>query len=166
MTTRTAFPLLALIMVGGCGGGDATLSTSPELRPALRPAAAEAMAESFPRSGDLHVIKECSQYTRLAGGFCTITSSSLEQIEVGTRVVYTSAAGAGVIDSDVTLDPPGPGSNRAFGHCRLEFATGRGLCTFDGGTGKFTWFQASVAVTSLGRPNWGWDGEYSFDPRS
>jgi hypothetical protein len=65
----------------------------------------------------------------------------------------------------VVLDPPGPGNNTAFGHCELEFATGVGRCTFSGGTGKFTWFQASVAVSYLGGPNWAWDGTYSFSPR-
>jgi hypothetical protein len=35
----------------------------------------------MPRSGDLHVTKECSEYKGLAGDFCTITSSNLEEIE-------------------------------------------------------------------------------------
>src|SRR3989454_12410536 len=55
---------------------------------------APSLSESSPRSGALHVTKECSQYTRLAGGFCTITSSNLKDIEVGTRVVYAVASGA------------------------------------------------------------------------
>ncbi len=122
-------------------------------------------SKSSPRSGDLHVTKECSEYTGAAGSFCTITSSNLRQIEVGSRVVYATAAGATSLDSDVVLDPPGPGNNIAFGHCALEFATGLGRCTFSGGTGKFTWFQASVVVSYLGGPNWAWDGTYSFSPR-
>ena len=164
MTSRTVFPLLALLVAGGCSGSDATAPKSPGLHPALRQAVASDVGESFPRSGALHVTKECSQYTRLAGGFCTITSSNLKQIEVGTKVIYTIASGATVLDSDVTLDPPGPGNNKAFGHCRLDLASGVGLCTFSGGTGKFTWFNASAAVSSLGRPNWAWNGTYSFRP--
>ena len=70
-----------------------------------------------------------------------------------------------MLDTDVTLDPPGPGDNQAFGHCRLDLASGVGLCTFSGGTGKFTHFEASAAVSSLGRPKWAWNGTYSFDPR-
>jgi hypothetical protein len=35
-------------------------------------------AASSPRSGALHVTKECSAYTGLAGSFCTITSSNLK----------------------------------------------------------------------------------------
>lgn len=129
------------------------------------PLPAGSLPASSPRSGALHVTKECSAYTGLAGSYCTITSSNLKQIEVGSRVVYASAAGAISLDSDVTLDPPGPGNNTAFGHCTLEFATGVGLCTFSGGTGKFTWFDARVVVSYLGGPNWAWDGTYSFGPR-
>jgi hypothetical protein len=120
---------------------------------------------SSPRSGTLHVEKECSEYTGQAGSFCTITSSNLKQIEPGSRVVYAQAAGATSLDSDVTLDPPGPGNNAAFGHCTLDFVTRVGRCTFSGGTGKFTWFQADVAVSHLGGRNWAWDGTYSFSPR-
>src|SRR5438128_6973846 len=120
------------------------------------------LSESSPRSGALHVTKECSQYTRLAGGFCTITSSNLKDIEVGTRVVYAVASGATVLNSDVTLDPPGPGNNVAFGHVVLDLASGQGVVTISGGTGKFTWLQASVVVSRLIRPNWAWDGTYGF----
>jgi hypothetical protein len=109
------------------------------------------------------VTKECSEYTGQAGAFCTITSSSLDAIEVGSRVVYASAAGPAGLDSDVVLDPPGPGNNTAFGHCTLSAALSR--CTFSGGTGKFTWFNASVEVSYLGGPDYGWDGTYSFTPR-
>jgi hypothetical protein len=113
------------------------------------------------------VTKECSEYTGLAGSFCTITSSNLNDIEVGSKVVYATAAGAASLDSDVVLDLPGPGNNTAFGHCRLEFATatGVGLCTFSGGTGKFTHFHATANVSYLGGPNWAWDGTYRFSPR-
>ena len=114
------------------------------------------------RSGALHETKECSQYTRLAGGFCTITSSNLKDIKVGTRVIYAVASGPTVLNSDVILDPPGPGNNIAFGHVVLDLASGQGVVTISGGTGKFTWFHASVVVSRLIRPNWAWDGTYSF----
>jgi hypothetical protein len=122
-------------------------------------------SESFPRSGALHVTKECSQYTRLAGGFCTITSSNLKQIEVGTKVIYAVASGPTVLDSDVILDPPGPGNNKAFGHVVLDLVARHGVVTVSGGTGKFTWFEADVVVSYLGGRNWAWDGTYSFSPR-
>ena len=41
----------------------------------------------MPRSGDLHLTKECSQYTGEAGSFCTITSSNIDEITAGTKVI-------------------------------------------------------------------------------
>jgi hypothetical protein len=163
MMSRIALPLLGLLVATGCTGRDASSALSPQMRTVTEQGAA--LASTFPRSGDLHVTKECSQYTRLAGGFCTITSSNLEQIEVGSKVIYEIASGPTVLDTDVILEPPGPGNNHAFGHCRLDLKSGVGLCTFSGGTGKFTHFSASAIVSSLGRPNWAWNGTYSFDPR-
>ena len=89
----------------------------------------------------------------------------MKAIEVGSKVVYLQAAGATALDSDVVLDPPGPGNNTAFGHCRLDFVTRVGLCTFSGGTGKFTHFQARAVVSDLGARNWAWDGPYSLSPQ-
>ena len=114
------------------------------------------------RSGALHVTKECSQYTRLAGGFCTITSSNLKLIKVGTRVVYQLASGPTVLDTDVILDPPGPGKSVAFGHVVLDLVALRGAVTISGGTGKFKRLHASAVVTHLTGRNWAWDGTYSF----
>src|SRR5438132_4887213 len=169
MAYRIAFPILALLMAGGCSGRDATgpvaKNTSPSASAAVstaRNAGDDNDAGDSRRSGALHVTKECSQYTRLAGGFCTITSSNLKAIKVGTRVIYAVASGPTVLNSDVILDPPGPGNNIAFGHVVLDLASGQGVVTISGGTGKFTWFHASVVVSRLIRPNWAWDGTYSF----
>jgi hypothetical protein len=66
----------------------------------------------------------------------------------------------------MVLDLPGPGNNTASGHCRLNLVTGIGLCTFSGGTGKFTHFAASVNVSPpTDGVNWHWDGTYSFSPQ-
>src|SRR5690349_8697365 len=169
MTYRIAFPLLVLVLVGACKASDPTEPAIPKALSTIVDAnAAFSESPAFPRSGELHVTKECTQFTRLAGGFCTITSSSLEQIEVGTKVIYTSASGPTVLDSDVTLDGPGPGNNKAFGHVVLALQAGLGTVTFSGGTGKFTHFSGSVVVTRVGVPSlktWRWDGTYSFDPR-
>jgi len=107
------------------------------------------------------VTKECSAYTGLAGSFCTITSSNLEQLTAGSRVVYGNAASATSLDTDIILYAQGRG-NTAFGHVVLDFVTATGTVTFSGGTGKFTGFHATVAVSYLGGPNWAWDGTYSF----
>ncbi len=152
----------------GCADGRA-VPTSPSATSALSGVAATtfggtaAAAASFPRSGALQVTKECSQFNGTDGTFCTITSSNLAAIEVGSRVIYATVNGFGDLDSDVVLDLPGPGNNAAFGHCTLNASVSR--CTFSGGTGKFTHFHATVAVSYLGGPDYGWDGNYSFSPR-
>lgn len=120
-------------------------------------------AASAPRSGDLHATKNCLGFTGAAGSYCQITTSNLPQIENGSRIDYLQPSllltPAG---SDVILDPPGPGNNVAFGNCSLAV----GHCTFWGGTGKFTHFEASVAVSHIGGYDWAWDGTYSFSPSS
>ena len=151
-----------------CAGALATAACSDRGGTATSPGPSQAvstLAASSTRNGDFHITKECGKYTGAPGSFCTITSSSIKEIEVGSRIVYARGAGATALDSDVVLDLPGPGNNTAFGHCRLDFATGLGLCTFSGGTGKFTWFHADAHVSFLGGPNWAWDGTYSFSPR-
>jgi hypothetical protein len=118
--------------------------------------------EGDARSGALHVTKECSQYAGQAGGFCTITSSNLKAIEVGTRVVYQLAVGPAGLDTDVRLVPPPPGKSIAFGHVVLNLVTRQGVITISGGTGKFKRFHASAVISYLGGRNWAWDGTYSF----
>jgi hypothetical protein len=107
------------------------------------------------------VTKECSEYTGLAGSFCTITSSNLKQIAVGSRVVYAKAAGATSANTDIILHAPGRGTT-AFGHVVLDFVTATGTVTFWGWTGKLSGFQARADISYLGGPNWAWDGTYSF----
>jgi hypothetical protein len=145
------------VAVVGCGGS--ALPTSPSASTGLFSQA------SFPRSGEIHVVKECSQYAGQAGQFCTITSSNLPEIEKGSRVIYASNLAFPLLDSDVALDLPGAGNNKASGHCRLNLITKVGECTFSGGTGKFTHFSARVDVSSLGGPDWAWNGTYSFSPQ-
>ena len=143
--------VLALVLVAGF----AALALS------LSPGAASA---SSPRSGELHVTKECSAYTGAAGDFCTITSSNLAAITVGSTVTYARAvdAPAQQLDSNIVLD--GGGGNTAVGHCRVSLVTWIGQCTFSGGTGTLTGFHARAAVSPLGGPNFAWDGTYSFSP--
>lgn len=146
-----------VVAMVGCGGS--ALPTSPRATMGL-----SGLAQSFPRSGELHVVKECSEYEGQAGQFCTITSSNLAEIEMDSRVIYASNLNYPLLDSDVVLDLPGSGDNKAFGHCRLDLTTGAGLCTFTGGNGKFTHFSARAVVSYLGGFDWAWDGTYSFRP--
>jgi hypothetical protein len=123
----------------------------------------DAALAAAPRSGELHAAKECSGYTGGPGSFCQITASNLKAIEVGSKILYLQPDQLfSQTGSEVVLTPPGPGSNAAYGRCSLA----AGVCTFSGGTGKFTTFQARVVVTST--PDfslWFWNGTFSFDPQ-
>jgi hypothetical protein len=122
--------------------------------------AVASQAGNSPRSGALHVTKECSQYNGAAGSFCTITSSNIGAIKPGMRVVYLQPLGDGVLDSDIVLS-----SGRrpaAFGHVVLDLATAQGEVTFSGGTGKFRRFHADAVVSLDASGVWHWDGTYSF----
>ena len=122
-----------------------------------------------PRGGDLVVAKECSGFVPTNNPpYCQITSSSLAQIEVGSKIFYLDPGGLGTLAGGaVVLDLPGPGNNKAFGTC---FLGGDPMhCEFSGGTGKFTWFHASVVVTVTGAGTatelWHWAGTYDFSPQ-
>jgi hypothetical protein len=112
------------------------------------------------RSGDLEVTKECSDYKGGAGDFCTITSSNLEEIQAGAKVIYADAASDGTLDTDVVLDA-GSG-NTANGHVVLDLAAARGTATFSGGTGSFEKFEAQAEVSAGSDGSWHWRGTYSF----
>ena len=164
---RMALPLMALVVAGGCGGRDATDAISPGAHSAIRQAAGPSLSESFPRSGVLHLTKQCLEYNGLPGGFCSITSSDLEQIEVGSKVFYASAATPTSLDSDIIFDAPGPGNNKAFGHVVLDRVAGVGTINLSGGTGKFTHFNADIVSTRINPALrlWSLVGTYSFDPQ-
>ena len=101
-----------------------------------------------------------SQYQGQIGGYCTVTSSNVAAITVGTKIFYAQAAGPTSLDSDVILYA-GPG-NTATGHCALDFATGVGRCTLSGGTRTLDGIHARVDVSYLGGSDWAWDGTYRF----
>ncbi len=94
------------------------------------------------------------------GGYCTVTSSNVAGIRVGSRIFYAQAAGQTSLDSDIILYA-GPG-NTATGHCALDFATGLGRCTLSGGTKRLDGIRARVDVSYLGGYDWAWDGKYRF----
>ena len=153
----------------GCAGGPA-LPTSPSASAPVSSLAATASGNdgssqpaAFPRSGRLQVTKECSGYTGGPGSFCTITSSNLKAIDVGSTILYLQPDQLFTPSgSEVVLDLPGPGNNTAFGRCSLAV----GVCTFTGGTGQFKWFSATVDVTANDDFSlWYWDGSYSFSPQ-
>ena len=102
--------------------------------------------------------RSAPRYTGAAGSFCTITSSSLPEIKVGSKIFYDQAGGVpkGMLDSNIVLDA-GDG-DRAVGRCTLDFATGLGLCTLSDGTGRLAGLHARVDVSHLGGRDWAWDG--------
>jgi hypothetical protein len=107
----------------------------------------------------LHVRKDCTQYTGLAGSFCTVTASNVAAIPVGSKVFYDQAANnpVGLVDSNIVLDA-GNG-NRAVGRCTLDLATGLALCLFFDGTGDLAGFHARING-SPGDSSYHWDGKY------
>ena len=110
----------------------------------------------------LHVTKDCSGSRGVEGNFCTIRSSNVKALKVGSKIFYLQAAGKNELNSDTAIYA-GPG-NIAAGHCLLHFATGLGLCTFSDGTGTLAGFRARVRVThDSSIPDlYHWDGTYSF----
>lgn len=150
-TLSRSFPAIAIAL-----GGVAALIVSLNTR--VVPVSAQSA-----RNGSLTVTKECSQDHGMAGDFCTITSSNLDEIAVGSKVFYDQAANtpAGMLDSNVILDA-GNG-DRALGRCTLDLKTGLGLCTFSDGIGQFTGFSARVNVDCTSGCRW--DGSYSFLPQ-
>jgi hypothetical protein len=160
MTYRIASPVLALLMAGACSGRDATAPMTPGIQTSEQRVVASA---SSARSGTLHAVKYCAGFNGEAGSFCEITESNVKQIEVGSRIYYLDPVAVFTpAGSDVILDLPGPGNNTAFGHCAMNLETLRGLCTFSGGTGKFTWFEGSFVVSDPSDLSWDLNGAYSF----
>jgi hypothetical protein len=119
------------------------------------------MSTSAPRSGTLHVTKECSEYTGEAGSFCTIDSSTFDAIPIGSKVVYAKAATAdGGLDSDIVVNTPN--GDTAHGHVLIDGATQTGKVTLAGGTGELAKLAAELLVAPLAEPSYSWEGPYSY----
>lgn len=110
-----------------------------------------------------HATKDCSGFTGLVGAYCTIRSSNVKALKVGSKIFYVQEAGKTALDSDTVIYIKR--GSVATGHCLLRFATGAGLCTISDGTGTLAGFRLRVRVTaSSSIPKlWHWDGTYSFN---
>jgi hypothetical protein len=123
------------------------------------------LASSVPAAAEnpaLIITKECSQFSGKVPSFCTITSSNLPEIPVGSKVLYY---GPEFTDPDYTsswviLQTPVHG-NRATGYCSLLGTDGN--CSFFQGTGTLAGFHAAVQVTLPG-DEFLREGTYRFDP--
>ena len=175
MNTRTvlgAHALVGLIVLSACDGTGSPVAMTAPASSTVSAGEAPSFAKSSPRSGVLHATKACPDYHGKAGEFCSITSSNLREIEVGSRIYYASPLVDGKMNGDLILVLPGNDNSVAFGHVVLDVttATPGALVTFSGGTGKFRHFSATIAVSPLDRlnpdfVNWTWDGPYSFRNR-
>jgi len=125
----------------------------------------------FGGRGLVRIEKQCNP----GEPFCTITSSNIAAIPVGSKVHYSELYGGApgfqpnMFDSNVVLDAnvsgePGDDGNWAVGRCTLNFLTGGlGICTFSDGTGTLAGFRARVDVSTGDFVDWTWRGKYQFD---
>ena len=130
---------------------------------AFSASAASSQSRSRGTTKAFHATKDCSGFTGLVGAFCTIRSSNVKAVKVGSKIFYFQLAGKTAIDSGIAIYA-GPGTVAA-GHCLLRFATGTGMCTISDGTGALAGFHARVRVTADSSiPKlWHLDGTYGFE---
>jgi hypothetical protein len=110
-----------------------------------------------------HATKDCSGFTGLVGAYCTIRSTNVKALKVGSKIFYFQVASKTALNSDTVIYVER--GSVATGHCLLHFATGVGLCTISDGTGTLAGFHLRVRVTAdASTPElWHWDGTYSFN---
>ena|SRR2546423_15316034 len=170
-TYQVAFPLLAIALASGCSGRDTTGPTSALTAPGSAASSRESDEARGSHRGTLHLEKECSQYTGMAGSFCTITASNLAEIPIGTREFALKDAdlNAATLNSDGVLFVRD--GQLALNHCAIFdiFATAGviGNCVFSGGIGHLRGFQAKLVVSvNKDDPNKAdFDGPYTIgDP--
>jgi hypothetical protein len=125
--------------------------------------AAASPNQTFRGTKAFHATKDCSGFTGLVGAYCTVRSSNVKALEVGSKIFYVQEAGKTALDSD-TIIYVRRGSV-ATGHCFLRHATGAGLCTMSDGTGTLAGFRFRVRVAAdTSVPGlYHWDGTYSFN---
>jgi predicted ester cyclase len=117
--------------------------------------AAPRMSAGAPRSGTLHLMKECSEYTGEAAAYCTITSSNFDAIPIGSRIVYAEAATAsGGLDSDLVFNTPS--GDTAYGHVVLDGPTQTGMMTLAGGPASWQISPPTSRSPHLRNPPTAW----------
>ena len=124
--------------------------------------AASSQSQALRGAKALHATKDCSGFTGLIGAYCTIRSSNVKALKVGSKIFYVQEAGKTALDSDTIIYVQR--GSVATGHCFLSSA-GPGLCTMSDGTGTLAGFRFRVRVTAdASVPGlFHWDGTYSFN---
>ncbi len=97
-----------------------------------------------------------------SAAYCTIRSSNVKAIKLGSKIFYFQEATKTGTDSDIVIYV-GRGTV-ATGHCFIQNKVQAGLCTISDGTGTLAGFHSRVRVTadSSVANLWHWDGTYSF----
>lgn len=154
MAGRAGLPKSALGLAAGVGMVAALVFSV---------SAAGSQNAASPGTRPFRATKDCSGFTGLVGAYCTIRSSNVKALKVGSKIFYVQVAGQTALDSD-TIIYVRRGSV-ATGHCLLRFATGAGLCTISNGTGTLAGFHARIRVTADSSiPKlWRMDGTYGFN---
>jgi hypothetical protein len=124
--------------------------------------AASSQSRALRGTKPFHATKDCSGFTGLVGAYCTIRSSNVKALKVGSKIFYVQEAGKTALDSDTIIYVKR--GTVATGHCFLSSA-GPGLCTMSDGTGTLAGFRFRVRVTTdASVPGlFHWDGTYSFN---
>ena len=119
-----------------------------------------AAAASAPTAA--HLVKDCGTFNGGPTSYCTITVSNLDVLPLGTKIRYTGPVldNAYFLSSNVTADA-GP-SGSATGYCIFDGKTSKGLCSFWGGSGTLTGFNAILDVTVDDLGLFHLDGMYYF----
>lgn len=125
--------------------------------------AASSQNQALHGTKPLHATKDCSGFTGLVGAYCTVRSSNVKALKVGSKIFYVQVAGKTALDSDTVIYVKR--GSVATGHCFLRHATGTGLCTMSDGTGTLAGFRFRVRVKAdASVPGlFHWDGTYSFN---
>ena len=125
--------------------------------------AASSQSQSPRGTKEFHATKDCSGFSGLVGAYCTIRSSNVKALKVGSKIFYVQEAGKTALDSDTVIYVKR--GSVTTGHCYLGHATGVGLCTMSDGTGTLAGFRLRVRVrASSSIPAlFHWDGTYSFN---
>ena len=117
-----------------------------------------------PNTTEIHILKDCSEYTGEKPSLCTISESDLAALPAGTEIWYQGPVLTNTyfLSSNVLADA-GNGST-ATGYCIFDARAPEsvGLCTFWQGTGALTGFTAILHVSVDAQRVWHWDGVYYF----